>query len=213
MVTFTDSQVDEMLTRLIRIQENAIAIDEERLYWKGIAEVAATQADELEKQVRNLTHSCDELRRMYHQSQQARQEEAVFARGFIDRSMETIDEKNREIAALKEIGHQNAVAADGFAREVAMLREQNRIQSNTNSCYSWLLHNLDKMRQDYAAHRGRFGGTGVAEELVNLMNGELYVTSSDQDGILEAECDCGEPKDDWWQDEPFSYNDLPDHDY
>jgi len=34
----------------------------------------------------------------------------------------------------------------------------------------------------------------------------------DQDGILEAECHCDEPEDDWWQEEPFSYNDLPDHD-
>lgn len=34
----------------------------------------------------------------------------------------------------------------------------------------------------------------------------------DTGGILEAECHCNEPEDDWWQDEPFSYNDLPDHD-
>lgn len=34
-----------------------------------------------------------------------------------------------------------------------------------------------------------------------------------EDGIPEAECHCNEPEDDWWQEEPFSYNDLPDHDY
>lgn len=33
------------------------------------------------------------------------------------------------------------------------------------------------------------------------------------DSGLDAECTCDEPEDDWWQDEPFSYNDLPDHDY
>jgi methyl-accepting chemotaxis protein len=132
MVTFT-SQVGEILDR---IQENAIAIDEERLYWKGVAEVAATQADELEQQVRNLTRSCDELRRMYHQSEQARQEEAVFPR-LIDRSMEMIDEKNRQVERLtatvneyanenerlKQVAHQNAVAADGFTRENEELKD------------------------------------------------------------------------------------------
>ena len=28
----------------------------------------------------------------------------------------------------------------------------------------------------------------------------------DQDGLLDAECHCSEPEDDWWQEEPFSYN-------
>ena len=47
------------------------------------------------------------------------------------------------------------------------------------------------------------------EELA--MSQKALVNSNDS-GLLEAECHCNEQEDDWWQEEPFSYNDLPDHD-
>jgi chromosome segregation ATPase len=197
MVTFTDSQADEIMKRLARVQENAIAIDEERVYWKGVAEQRYKENTELRHQLAdNYFQSQQSLKqevgRLTNRLKSTEEELAMTQKALVN-SLEIIDEKNRQVERLaatvneyvdenerlRQVAHQNAVAADGFAREVAMLREHNRIQSNTNSCYNWLLHNLDKMRQDYAAHRGRYGGTGIAEELVKLMNGELYVASNE----------------------------------
>lgn len=127
MVTFTDSQAGEMLARLIRIQESATAIDEERLYWKGVAEKLRETVDERERAIDWFD------------------KRIKFAEEELAELAATVNDYANESVRLKQVAHQNAVAADGFAREVAMLREQNRIQSNTNSCYNWLLHNLDGM--------------------------------------------------------------------
>jgi hypothetical protein len=91
---------------------------------------------------------------MYHQSQQARQEEAVFARGFIDRSMEMIDEKNREIDELK-------LTINSYSQTVTK--------------YQLRFNDLGRMKWDYHFHRGRFGGTGVADEIDSILNGDGYI--------------------------------------
>ena len=98
MVTFTDSQVGEMLARLIRIQESATAIDEERLYWKGVAEKLHETVDERERMTLSLLadvtdaltaarKECDRLRALW-------ENEVINADAIAQ-------ERNREIAYLQ----------------------------------------------------------------------------------------------------------------
>ena len=64
-------------------------------------EVVTSMAEARSSTITNLTRSCEQLRDMYHKCEKARQEEAVFARGFVETRMEIIDERNRRIAELE----------------------------------------------------------------------------------------------------------------
>lgn len=103
-------------------------------------------------------------------------EQAYSIQWRLDKAQEMLDNIERTIKDMTD-------EKRSLEREVAVLREQNRIFGNTNSLYSWLLYNLDKMRQDYAAHRGRYGGTGVADEITKLVNGSLYETSDKEETV------------------------------
>jgi len=100
------------MKRLARVEENTIAIDEERLYWKGVAEKLHETVDERERAIDWLDKRI-----------KSAEEELAEKNRQVERLAATVNEYADENERLRQVAHQNAVAADGFAREVAAWKE------------------------------------------------------------------------------------------
>jgi len=128
MVTFTDSQVGEIIKRLARVQENAIAIEEERLYWKDVAEKRYVENQDLRHQLAgNHFQSQQSLKREVERLAnrlQSTEEELVMTQKALVNSLEIIDKKNREAAAWKERESYQAEQRDVLDAENVTLREK-----------------------------------------------------------------------------------------
>lgn len=120
MVTFTDSQVGEMLARLARVQEIAIAIDEEREHWKGVAEKLHETVDERERAIDRFDKCIKSTEEELAMTQNALNKAVDI---IVDRNRD-LDEKDREIAAWKEREAYQASQRDILHTENVALREK-----------------------------------------------------------------------------------------